>query len=275
MPESTSKPKFSNPFADVEVQPIHVAGEQVPSRVAVRVRDDNGAYAVASIMGKDYNLVPNQRVRDTVDNILSRTHATYGGFENLKTYFDGKRYADYFVSKNPIAEVSGGSGRQDLKLGVLAWNAYDGSRKIGFEIFALNPFCLNQYHERNRLGYFALRHDHEDANQFDVGDGIEQVERGVQNLIDFAPLIERVRKTPITPEIILQAKHTIVSFPQTKWGDVLDALYADPDKANAFGLYQALTSVASHRLAGLSSIDVGSEITEAFVGEKPSIALAR
>jgi hypothetical protein len=49
----------------------------------------------------------------------------------------------------------------------------------------------------------------------------------------------------------------------SRWGDVLDALAGED--GTAFGLFQALTNVASHRLAGLSAVATGTSITEHFL----------
>ncbi len=143
--------KFSDPFAEVEIKPITIEGELMPSRVAVRVKADDGKYGVQGIVGKDYVLLPNRKVRDIAEDIMSRCPESYGGFRNLKTMFDGRRYVDYFTSNNPIEFAANGgkptpvtvsNGKaHNLKLGLMIWNAYDGSRKTGFEVFALNDFC--------------------------------------------------------------------------------------------------------------------------------------
>jgi hypothetical protein len=101
------KSQFSNPFAAVDIQPVAVAGEQVPSRIAVRVQDDHGAYQVQGILGRDYQLLPNRKVRDVAEDIMSRAPSDFGGFRNLKTLWDGKRYVDYFASNHPIVTVNG------------------------------------------------------------------------------------------------------------------------------------------------------------------------
>lgn len=260
--------QFSDPFADVEVQPVSVAGENVPTRVAVRVKNDEHKFELAGIVGRDYQLLPNRKVRDVADDIMSRCDAKLGGFRNLKTLFDGKRYVDYFVSHEPIAALNGDPQKDGLQLGLMVWNSYDGSRKVGFEVFALNPYCTNQYHSRNRFGFFAWRHQPGDngASLIDVDDALDGIGRGVNNIIQIAPKIGDLRKRELTIPMLTKAKAEI-TLPQTRWGDVLDAL--KDEQPNAFGLYQALTNVASHKLTGLNAVDVGSDITDWFLDEQP------
>src|SRR5262249_23373375 len=74
--------------------------------------------------------------------------------------------------------------------------------------------------------------------------------------------LQELYKQPLSTRLLLDAKKHL-ALPQTKWGDVLDQLGHEED--NAFGLFQALTNVASHRLSGLSSIALGTAITEHFL----------
>lgn len=254
---------FSNPFAEVDIQPVAVAGETVPTRVAVRVRDDHGAYQVQGILGRDYQLLPNRKVRDVAEDIMSRAPAEFGGFRDLKTLWDGKRYVDYFASNNPIATVNGRHKALDLSLGLMVWNSYDGTRKVGFEVFALNPICTNQYHSRNRFGFFAWRHDPDQAGKIDVDEAMQNIAVGVGNIIRIAPAIQALKDRALTTAMVLDAKGK-TDLPQSRWGDVLDALAGE--EGTAFGLFQALTNVASHKLSGLSAIGTGTSITEHFLG---------
>jgi len=268
MPSNT-KHEFSNPFADVDIQPISVAGETVPTRVAVRVKDDASNYALAGIVGKDYQLLPNRKVRDITEDIMARSPKELGGFKNIKTLFDGKRYVDYFASNNPIASMNGNiTDRTSLMLGLMAWNAYDGTRKTGFEIFALNPWCTNQYHSRNRFGFFAFRHTPGEANAIDVDDALQNISIAAQNVIRVAPLIGELRKAPLELPYIWQAKGE-VKIPTSRWGDVLDRLGEEAGShegsVNRYDLFQALTYITSHKLSGLSSIDSGSSVTDFFL----------
>jgi hypothetical protein len=254
---------FSDPFAAVEIQPLQVAGETVPTRVAVRIKSDEGPFSVAGIVGRDYQLLSNRKVRDIAEDIMSRCPSTLGGFRGLKTLFDGKRYVDYFASNQPIISLHNGRAT-DLKLGLMVWNSYDGTRKVGFEIFALNPFCTNQYHSRNRFGFFAWRHQPGEAAKIDVDDALQNISNGIQNIVRAAPLMEEMKHTPLSLPLILDIKAG-TKMPQSRWGDVLDELKAE--EATKWGIYQAMTNVASHKLNGLSAIDIGSSITDHFLGD--------
>ena len=255
---SDKKVTYTNPFADVDMTPINVGGREVSSKIAVRVKDDSGEYQVMGILSKDYQLLSNRKVRDYAEDIMSRTGQEYGGYRNLKTLFDGKRYVDFFASNNPIVSIQNGK-ELPLHLGLACWNSYDGTRASGFECFALNPFCTNQYHSRTRFGFFAWRHTGADNRQLDVDDALSSLAIGAQNVTAIAPAIKLLKAAPITAEAITTA-HAKTEMPTSKWGEVLAQLAKE--EASLFGLYQALTFVASHSLNGLTAISIGSTITD-------------
>ncbi len=264
--QSLGKATFNDPFADVDVHPVAVAGENVPTRIAVRVKDDQGRFQVASILGKDYPLLPNRKVRDMAEDVMSRAPAWMAGFRNLKKLWDGKHYVDYFVSNAPIVGGNGEKNVLELNLGLMVWNAYDGTRKTGFEVFALNPWCTNQYHSRNRFGFFAWRHTPGEVAKIDMEDVLRNISVGVQNVIAVAPMIQELKARPLTLHMLTDVKKK-TDMPQSRWGDVLDAL--DKEDGNAFGLYQALTNVCSHKLTGMSAISTGTGVTDYFLQVPP------
>jgi hypothetical protein len=256
------KSVFSDPFAPVDLQPVQVAGQEVGSRIAVRVKDDEGNYQVQSVLGKDYQLLANRKVKDIAEDIMSRTPDNLGGWDNVKTLWDGKHYVDYFASRHSVATSNGSHSRLDLKVGLMVWNAYDGTRKVGFEIFALNPTCTNQYHSRNRFGFFAWRHQPGESGKIDVDEALTGISTGVGNVIRVVPMIQELKDRELEVPMIIEAKR-MCKVPKSLWGDVLDQL--GNEESNAFGLYQAMTHITSHRMSGLSSLETGTTVTEYFL----------
>ena len=261
----TKQATFSNPFADVDISEVTIPGVESHNKVAVRVKDDAGDYHVAGILSKDYNLIKNSYAHETALDIFSRSpykftelfpdgHTDPHGKGSM--YFDGKRYLHYFKSIDPIVE------KNDLRLhlGALLKNSYDGGGKWAFEIYALNPFCTNQYHQRNALGFFEVRHTTNGTTHIDMEDTIRNLERGAQNIIAIAPRIIAMQDEPLQVEHITQAaKNKVV--PASSWGSILSGI----EGASVFALYQALTAYASHECNGLSSLNYGQLIGNHFL----------
>ena len=250
------KSVFSNPFADVDMQPVHVAGEDV-AKVAVRVKNDNGEFKLAGILGKDYSIHKNSLVKDVASDIMTRSGMAW---TNLKTIWDGKKYADYFYTSDPITEIKNGAV-YPLHLGMMLRNSYDGSSKFGLEFFVMNQICMNQYIARKTMGYFAVRHT--GVNNFDIQDALQNVSLGATRLTQLAPRLENLISRDLTVDDITAAASNNL-IPPTYWGAALDTLSKEVDHGKIFGLYQALTFVTSHKISGFAAIGKGDDVTEYF-----------
>jgi len=247
---------FTNPFADVDMQPVQVAGQDV-AKIAVRVKDDAGEYTVAGILGKDYQVYKNSMARDVASDIMTRSNKEW---TNLKTLWDGKKYVDYFYTKDPITSIKNGM-TYPLHLGMMLRNSYDGSSKFGFEFFIMNMICANQYVSRKQLGYFAVRHTGE--NQIDVNDALQNLSIGTTRMIELAPRIENFISKPLAIADLVSAQAADI-IPGSQWGAAIETLGKEADAGTVFGLFQAMTWVTSHKLSGMNSISQGDGVTEYF-----------
>lgn len=252
-------PKFSDPFAEAKTEPVEVAGKEV-AKLAVTVKDDDGEYQCVGILSKDYPLIKNTVARDMGSNIMSRSDYEW---RELKVLWDGKKFVQYFVTREPIAQIQtqmGGNGIHPLHLGLMMRNTYDGTGKYGLEIFGFDFVCTNQFISRNRFGYFAIYHH--DSQTFKIDDAIENVSIGANNLLAIAPKFQEMTAIPLTTEIVVGARKN-TKIPSSKWGSVLDRLAVE--EATKFGLYSAMTYVTSHQLAGFSAIMIGESVTDYFL----------
>lgn len=249
------KQQYSNPFASVQIDPITILGETVSSKIAVRVQSDDGSWSeTPAILSSDYKLIKNEVARDISSDIMSRSGYRW---KELKTVWDGKKYVAFHITEQSLVNVGGGNSDHPLHLGAMVKNSYDGSGVFGIELYACNIVCTNQYHDRNRFGYFSIRHD--SAKDFDVQDALENLSRGADKIIAVAPVLKQLRATPLTIGHILSARKNI-KLPVSYWGDFLSQL--DKEEPTVFGMFQAFTYLASHEMTGLNAIPVGESISK-------------
>lgn len=257
-------PKYTNPFTDVKLDKVSAGGVEI-NKVSVMVKDDEGSYQCAGVMGSGYNLITNEFAKDTLDDIKTRSGYNW---KSLKSFFDGRKYVEHFITKEKITSLHNGK-EQALHLGIMGRNSYDGTGAYGIELYACNQVCLNQYYSRNLFGYFAIYHT--DSQSYLIDDAVQQISVGANKLIEVAPMIQSMRSEKLTTKLIYSVKAGLKEnkseLPQSKWGDVLDRLAVE--EATKFGLYQALTYVISHQLKGLNSISIGNGITDVMVGKIP------
>jgi len=252
--------KFSDPFAEVVQEAVEVGGDEV-AKVGVRVKDDDGIWRLAGIQHSSWQLIKNSVAKDVGDNIMSRSPYAW---KELKVLWDGKKYAHYFITETPVTQIEVGDQESDmhrLHLGMMMRNAYDGSGKFGMEMFACDYACTNQFVSRKRFGYFAIYHN--ETNEWKIDDALESIETGASNLIAVAPRIQELANTDLSSGHIIEA-YKETKIPHSKWGDVIERLAVE--QATMFGLYSALTYIASHQLRGFNAISVGDSITEHMLG---------
>ena len=248
--------KFSNPYAEAVLNTVHVAGKEV-NKLAVQVKDDDGNMVLAGIHSDGYNLIPNSLARDVTDDIMSRSGMEWA---NLKTHWDGKRFVNYFYTKNAVTEFKNGT-TYPMHLGMMVRNSYDGSSTFGLEFYGMNMVCLNQFISRKMMGYFMIKHTGD--QKFDLEDATDNIRNGSQRLIEIAPRWQAMTKKELAVTDIIEARNKDL-VPKIFWGEVIDQLGKEPDFGKLFGLYQALTFVSSHKIQGLSSLSHGNDITEHF-----------
>ena len=250
---------FTNPYADVQVSPIMVQGETMSNKLAVQVRADDDTWsAKPSVVSTGYSVITNSEARDCGHDIMTRSPYTWRG---LKTHWDGKRYIGYHLTNEKIAQIDTDGEPHPIHLGLMIRNSYDGSSIFGIQLFVANMVCLNQYQDRNRFGYFAIRHT---ERNWDFSDALSQIGHGAQRAIEIAPRIQALQNTPLTMGL-LQGAHRAIEMPKTKWGEVLTALDADVNRGHsgtAYGLFQALTFVSTHQLDGMSTLRVGESVMQ-------------
>jgi hypothetical protein len=145
---------------------------------------------------------------------------------------------------------------------MMSRNAYDGSGLFGFEFFIMNMVCLNQFVDRKRMGFFAVRHI--SADSFDIDDAVANVGHSANKLVEIAPKYTAMIGQDLTVDTIVNARKAEL-IPDIQWGNAIDQLGKEHDAGKLFGLYQALTFVTSHKMSGMNAIKTGNNVTEHFM----------
>lgn len=249
--------KSTDPFADVMLEKVLVAGREIKQR-AVMVQDDLGEYKPVSVVGPDYNLVPNSVCRDVMADVMSRSEYDW---QPLKSFWDGKRFIQMHITSDPITAIEN-DREHPLHVGLMVRNTYDGTGAFSFEMYACNMVCTNQYINRNRFGFFAMRHTPGEVGKWDINDALENIGFGADNLLKIAPRIQDMMGQSLTADHIIDARQHIM-LPDNKWSNVLDRLDSEP--RTRFGLFQSLTATTSHDVKGFSSLRAGDSVGTYFL----------
>lgn len=260
--------KVTDPFAEVKTIIPSIEGRASLSKQCIMVKDDKGVFQEAGWVSPDYNLIPNERAHGILDDICTRSK--FGFHQMRPDFFDGKRYVAYRMSDEPLFEIKNGLSRTG-KVGIACLNSYDGSTALRIQMFVAFLECLNQNHYGNRFGNFSIKHIINGDGEGDVnfGDALEQIQLGANRLMNAAPLFQRLTSVDLDMDLLRAAK-AATDLGDSHWGAVIDHIETD----SAWGLQNAMTNVASHKLKGIRSIQVGNSIGEAFLNEETGILKA-
>jgi len=258
----------TDPCCPVKLEPVTVAGAEVP-KLAVMVQDDKEQWRLSGMVSESYNLVPNEKVMQIADDIMTRSPYNWSPFGNEKRtlgrHWDGRKFIQTFWTDETAFKVKGKLTRT-ARIGLMIRNSYDGSSVFSMEFCLCFLECLNQFVHRNRFGSFVIRHS---GSDFDVDDAILQVGEGGERLMAFAPHLEGLQEKPIgIPDVARFVKQDLI--PKSKIDRLLDKIEDETE----WGLMQAATDVVTHDCTGLRSFGHHQKIGEHFlkgavVEEKP------
>ena len=257
-----SKVTFSDPYAPVEIEPIMTSEGLETKRQIIKVRDDEGKLQPVSDVSRDYQVITNEAAFQIVQDVQSRSEYTW---QEMKNFFDGKRYYHYSMSEQEVGKVNNGISRT-VRVGILAKNSYDGSCRFGIQLFMAMYECTNQFIHPNMFGNFLMRHTQgaEGGNLLNAEDAAQQISRGAGTMVQMLPAIQSLKKSdPLSLSLLQQAQQGVAIAP-SKWGSVLSNIEAD----NEWGLLNAMTFVASHELAGGASLRAGESIGRFFLDKR-------
>lgn len=241
----------------MQLEKVQVAGQEV-AKSAVMVRDDQGNMQLASIQGQQYQLITNSMARDFIDDVISRSDHVWNP---LTSHWDGKRFVSLYITQNKIGVIESGEANE-IYLGLKVYNSYDGSSCFGLETFAFNIKCSNQYHHRNRFGFFAIRHTPDQTKAFDVQDAIQNISVGTQNVLQSIPSLEDMRNKPLSVPMLTDARSKL-PIPSSQWGNVLERLSVE--ETTKFGLFQAVTWLTTHKMQSISGIHANNDAVQYFI----------
>ena len=256
---SNTKVVFSDPFTEVVERPLY-ADSVLSSRRAILAKDRDGEFREVGVVSNGYQLIHNSLALDIVSDIQSRTEF---GWRTLKTVWPadkGYKFSQLDVSDRKIETFDHNGKANEMYLGMMTRNSYDGSTAFGFELFLFNMLCSNQYINRNRFGYFSIRHD--DNRSFDIQDSVRSVHDGVGRAIETAPRFRSLQTRSVDLKALVGIRHDLdKTLPGCGWGETIKRLDGDTQ----WDVYQAMTNYLSHEKDGLSSLRQNDQITTYFL----------
>jgi hypothetical protein len=234
-----------NPFAEIEVTPLHTRDGMLSAGKSVRIRDEEqpAGWDEIGVVSQNYLLVHNARVKTVVDQIADKSPIK--DWQQRKLFFDGKRFVYALTSDRITAEVTPGDV---VRFGLIAYNSYDGSRTLSIGAYAEHLVCSNGMTSDMYFARFTFKHHQGNVN-WD-----EQTEQAFQalipqsraRLIKFAQMLTRLKNKPLAvPDLKTLRDEHLKDLSTGTWGKVIDQ-FIRKENNNAFGFLDACTNVFWH-----------------------------
>ena len=260
-----------NPYQEIRKVPLDYSGIKSSAYAVQRWDDDKNKWKEAGVVGANYMLLENQKVKDIADDIVDSAAID---FEVDKEFFNGKNYMLSYKAKDILNTKEREIG--DLNLGIQFWNSYDGSRSFGFSLMLYRLVCLNGMMSKLHLQNHRFRHapGSEDWNnqleamvhninlsQDGENQGLNQMVEGIAALNDFR----------LTSKKLGQVRHShLKEIPTGVWGEITDR-FLNPEgeyysETSGWGLLNSATDILWHKeKPTLASYNQNAIITDGLI----------
>jgi hypothetical protein len=199
----------------------------------------------AGVVKHSYLLIPNQEVKDLVDQLTTSTPWTWNV---VREFFDGKRFVYTLATKDLQHEVAVGDA---IGLGINAWNSYDGSVSFHLRFMAYRLICLNGMTSNDSFFQYRFKHDKSSEGYAEEIDKAGKLfDQADTKLADFCDRAKKLLRPMPIKELQDIRNNYVRDLPTSVWGKVVDKLFADkaktPSTYTAWDVMNAATATLWH-----------------------------
>lgn len=242
---------IKNPFSAIKKVPLY--GDDLKSSAySIQISDPfniEKPWNEVGIVSKDYMLVSNQQITDMVDNVIKQSDID---FAIDKTFFNGKQFIRSYKAIDEIdAEVKVGD---NLGVGVMVNNSYDGTTSGRFSIFAYRLLCKNGMMSKQIFQSYRFKHTNKHDNWAEeLEKAGEILQHAKTNVKQFATTCSKLTTDSITINDVGNIRKNYLSkLPVSTFGQVVDQIYndeyyQDDQDITSWDLLNACTHVLWHK----------------------------
>ena len=217
-----------NPYSEIKKVPLYGGSNIQSSAWSVHLNHNMNVgkpWHEVGIVGKDYLLVTNKEIVEMVEEVIKVSDLN---LEKDKMFWNGKQFMQSYRAVDEIdAEVKVGD---NLGIGVMVGNSYDGSTSGRFSIFAYRLVCLNGMMSKENFAQYRFKHTQSNK------DWDQELEQAAEILTHAGDSVKRFAATcskllsPFTVTNLGELREEFIpKLPVTTFGQVVDRLYRQPE----------------------------------------------
>ncbi len=212
---------------------------------SVQKEDVEKGWNEVGVVSDKYLLVENQQVEKLAHDIAESSGYN---FTPDKTFWNGRQFMYSMVAKDYTDEVSVGD---DVGLGIMFWNSYDGSTALQFKLYLQRLVCLNGMVSNDIFKSFRFKHDESSENyQEEIIEAAQIIESSRENVRYFINALRYLDKEELDfCKLSTIRQEHLSHVPTTLFGNIVDELlnYRPLGKPTAYDLLNSSTKVLWHK----------------------------
>lgn len=216
------------------------------------IEENNGENTITAPVWKEVGVVSDKYLlinnKDVVDIIESIAEASQYNFKHDKMFWNGKQFMYSMTTSDVKYDVDVGD---DVSLGMMIWNSYDGSTALQFKLYLQRLVCLNGMVSNDIFKSYKFKHNIGSENyQEEIMESVSMIEDSQVNIRHFINGLRRMNEDNLNAEkLALIRQEYIPNLPVSLFGNVIDKLlsYRPHGKLLTYDLLNAATNVLWHK----------------------------
>ena len=205
--------------------------------------DNNSGWKEVGVVSNNYLLINNTEVEQLALNV---TDSSEFQWEKDKIFWNGRQFMYSMIAKDYKREVSVGD---DVSLGIMFWNSYDGSTALQFKIFLQRLICLNGMVSNDIFSSYRFKHDKSSEGYEDqIMEAATIINKSEDNIRYFINGLRYFQNTPLDMDKLSYLReHYLKGIPVSLFGIIVDKLLTYSKHPTVYDLYNASTNVLWHK----------------------------
>ena len=228
------------------------------------IKEDKTNWTEVGVVSDRYLLIDN---KNAVDLIHTIKEASIFDFEEDKIFWNGKQFMYSMVAKDTKSEVSIGD---DVALGMMIWNSYDGSTALQFKLFLQRLVCLNGMVSNDIFKSYRFKHDSSSEGYDEqIIEAAKIIDNSEDNIRYFINALRYLEGDIIETERLAYLRENYLrDLPVSLFGNIIDKLltYRPMGSPSAYDLLNASTNVLWHKKKSTKAdFDHNAYITDGLI----------
>ena len=225
----------------------------------------------AGVVGHDYLGIPNSQVLKLANEVINNTALGYQ-WKLLKTFWNGKKFKLFFISDQAFDIADPNQSTDNIALGLMYENSYDGSTALSVRLTLTRVICTNGMMSHQFLPGIKILHNlsNEDKYMQELGRIESMLNTGIENNLVVKPAFIEMNQSYLDADMItVLRREYIKDLPTNTFGKCIDKFTKDPisgHTATVWDFYNAFTAQLWHEENdSVATFKWNSYVTDGFI----------